>query len=85
MPLGVQGGLGTSVAEPCLDGLDVGTVGDEQAGEVAAQVVIAEARGKVFDFAAGFPHRALDGPRGELAAILTGQKCVVTPVGTGLR
>jgi len=72
------------VAEPCLDGFDVGTVGDEQAGEVVAQVVIAEARRKVLDFAAGFAHRALDCPRGELVVVLASQERFVTPVGADL-
>jgi hypothetical protein len=39
------------MAEPCLDGLNVDTVGDEKASEVVAQVVIAETRRKAL---AGF-------------------------------
>jgi hypothetical protein len=81
VPVGVEGGLGARMPQPCLDRLDVGAIRDEQTGEIVPQVVIAEARRKVPDFAADFPHCPLDRPRRELAAVQTSQERFMAPVG----
>jgi hypothetical protein len=62
------------MAQTGLDSLDVGAVGHEQAGRVAAQVMMTEARGKVLDLAAGFPHRTLYCLLGELTTVLPSQQ-----------
>jgi len=58
------------MAQARLDGPDVRAQGDEQAGEVVPQIVIAETHREAHHLLAGFPHRPLYCPWGQLAAIL---------------
>jgi len=72
------------VPKPGLDRLDVGAIGDEQAGEVVPQIVIAEARREAFNLTAGFSHGALYRPRGQLAPVLARQQSFVLAVSSDL-
>ena len=68
------------MTQPGLDNLGITAGGDEQSSEVVSPVVVAEARREAFNLAAGFSHRALNRPRGQLALVLTRQQSLVPAV-----
>ena len=62
VPVRVEGGLARGVPNSGLDDFDIETGGDEQRGEVVAEVVEPELCRQALNLAAGLTNSALDRP-----------------------